>query len=135
MAGPIAAEGAPTDVRLAVGALAAWLSVLATLVLPPAAGVGFAAITLLLAVLALGRRRRWSAAVALLLGCAGAAALATSVRVAGVDHSPLTRLASRRLALAADDRHDRVCKPADQAASDTASPFFAARALGNRRLR
>jgi competence protein ComEC len=96
MAEPTVAEDAPADVRLAVGALAAWLSVLASLALPPVAGAGLGAVALLLAVLASSRRRRWSAAVALLLGCAGAAALATSARVAGVDHSPLTRLAQQR---------------------------------------
>jgi competence protein ComEC len=96
MAQPAAVDGAPADVRLAAGAVAAWLSVLATLVLPPSAGVGFGAVALLLTVLALHRRRRWSAIAALLLGCAAAAALATSVRVAGVEHSPLTRLAQQR---------------------------------------
>jgi competence protein ComEC len=95
MAQSTAVDRAPADVRLAAGAVAAWLSVLATLVLPPAAGVGFGAVTLLLTVLALRRRRRWSATAALLLGCAAAAALATSVRVAGVEHSPLTRLAQQ----------------------------------------
>ena len=96
MAEPAAAADAPPDVRLAVGALAAWLSVLATLALPAIAGAGSGAVALLLALLALTRRRRWSATVALLLGCAGAAALATSARVAGVDRSPLTVLAERR---------------------------------------
>ena len=97
MAGPTAtAQDPPADVRLAVGAAAAWLSVLATLVLPPAAGATCGAVALLLALLALSRRRRRSAVVALLLGCAGAAALATSARVAGVDRSPLTGLAERR---------------------------------------
>ena len=96
MAQSTAVDRAPPDVRLAAGAVAAWLSVLATLALPAAAGVGFGAAALLLAVLALHRRRRWSATAALLLGCAAAAALATSVRVAGVEHSPLTRLAQQR---------------------------------------
>ncbi len=96
MAEPAAVADAPPDVRLAVGALAAWLSVLATLVLPAIAGAGSGVVALLLALLALTRRRRWSATVALLLGCAGAAALATSARVAGVDRSPLTVLAERR---------------------------------------
>lgn len=96
MAQSTAVDSAPADVRLAAGAVAAWLSVLATLVLPPAAGVGFGAVALLLTVLALHCRRRWSATAALLLGCAAAAALATSVRVAGVEHSPLTRLAQQR---------------------------------------
>ena len=96
MAQSTAVDSAPADVRLAAGAVAAWLSVLATLVLPPAAGVGFGAVTLLLTALALHCRRRWSATAALLLGCAAAAGLATSVRVAGVEHSPLTRLAQQR---------------------------------------
>jgi len=96
MAQSTAVDSAPADVRLAAGAAAAWLSVLATLVLPSAAGVGFGAVALLLTVLALHCRRRWSATAALLLGCAAAAALATSVRVAGVEHSPLTRLAQQR---------------------------------------
>jgi competence protein ComEC len=96
MAEPAAAQDAPADVRLTLGALAAWLSVLATLVLPPVAGAGVGVVALLLAVLALTRRRRWSAVVALLLGCAGAAAVATAVRVAAVDHSPLARLAEQR---------------------------------------
>ena len=96
MAQSTAVDSAPADVRLAAGGVAAWLSVLATLVLPAAAGVGFGAVALLLTVLALHCRRRWSATAALLLGCAAAAALATSVRVAGVEHSPLTRLAQQR---------------------------------------
>ena len=96
MAEPAAAQDAPADVRLALGALVAWLSVLATLVLPPVAGACVGVVALLLAVLTLTRRRRWSAVVALLLGCAGAAAVATAVRVAAVDHSPLARLAEQR---------------------------------------
>jgi competence protein ComEC len=97
MAELTAAQDAPADVRLTLGALAAWLSVLAILVLPPVAGAGVGVVALLLAALALSRRRRWSAVAALLLGCAGAAALATAVRVAGVEHSPLTRLAGQRV--------------------------------------
>ena len=85
----------PADLRLAAGALAAWLSVLATLALPPLAGAVSGGVALLLAVATLSRRWR-SSSTALVLGCAGAAALATSVRVAGVDHSPLTRLAEQR---------------------------------------
>ena len=57
MAQSTAVDRAPPDVRLAAGAVAAWLSVLATLALPAAAGVGFGAAALLLAVLALHRRR------------------------------------------------------------------------------
>jgi competence protein ComEC len=105
-----AAQDPPADVRLAVGALAAWLSVLAALVLPAVAGAVSGAVTLVLALLALTRRRRWSATAALLLGCSGAAALATSARVAGVDHSPLTLLAEQRASVTvelvlSDDPH------------------------------
>jgi hypothetical protein len=44
------------------------------------------------------------------------------------------RVASSR-PLAGGDRHDRVCEPAGQAASGTPSPSFAARVLGNLRIR
>jgi competence protein ComEC len=87
---------APADLRLALGAVAAWLSVLLALVLPPLTGAISGGIAILLAAAALILRRHWSAAAALLLGCAGAAVLATSARVAAVDRSPLTGLAERR---------------------------------------
>ncbi len=95
MAEPVAPD-APADLRLAVGALAAWLSVLLALTVPPLTGAVSGGVGVLLAPVALAVRRRWSATAALLLGCAGAAALATSARVAGVDRSPLTGLAERR---------------------------------------
>jgi competence protein ComEC len=95
MADP-AAPDAPADLRLAVGAVAAWLSVLLALVLPPLTGAISGGVGILLVPAALILRRRWSATAALLLGCAGAAILATSARVAGVDRSPLTGLAERR---------------------------------------
>jgi competence protein ComEC len=91
-----ASPDAPADLRLAVGAAAAWLSVLLALVLPPLTGAISGGAGVLLAPAALTLRRRWSATAALLLGCAGAAALATSAQVAGVDRSPLTPLAERR---------------------------------------
>jgi competence protein ComEC len=96
---PAEVETAPADLRLVLGALAAWLSVLVTLGLPARAGLlaGGGAVTVAAVVLA--GRRRWAATVALLLGCAGAAALATAIRVAAVEHSPLTRLAEHRSAV------------------------------------
>jgi competence protein ComEC len=96
MADGAAASASPADLRLALGAVAAWLSVLLALVLPPLAGVVWGGAGVLLALAALFSRPRWSATAALLLGCAGAAALATSVRAAGVSDSPLTGLAERR---------------------------------------
>src|SRR5829696_5050397 len=86
----------PADLRLAVAAVAAWLSVLATLGLPAAVGAATGAAVLLLALIVSGGHRRWSATAMLVLGCAGAAALATAARVAAVEQSPLTDLAERR---------------------------------------
>jgi len=86
----------PADLRLAVGGSAAWLSVLAALGLPAGRGAQLGAVALLAALAALGGRRRWSATAALVLGCAGAAALATAARVAAVEQSPLSALAERR---------------------------------------
>jgi competence protein ComEC len=87
---------APTDLRLAVGAAAAWVSVVAALGLSAGAGALLGGIALLAAIAALAGRQSWSATVALILGCAGAAALATAVRVAAVEHSPLATLAQQR---------------------------------------
>lgn len=87
---------APADLRLVVGGLAAWLSVLVTLGLPARAGLVGGAVALAGALLALAGRRRRAATAALVLGCAGAAALATATRVAAVEQSPLTELARDR---------------------------------------
>lgn len=86
------------DLRLPVGALAAWLTVVATLGMP--ARIGSAAgVTLLVgAGVALASRRGPGTTAALVLGCAGAAALATAVRVAAAEQSPLTTLARERAA-------------------------------------
>ncbi|HEV7654018.1 MAG TPA: ComEC/Rec2 family competence protein [Mycobacteriales bacterium] len=85
----------PADLRLALGAVAAWLSVLAALAVPATTGAVLGAFALMAGLATLAGRRRWSAAVALVLGCAGAAALATAVRVAAVEHSPVSALADR----------------------------------------
>ncbi|HEY6744480.1 MAG TPA: ComEC/Rec2 family competence protein [Mycobacteriales bacterium] len=82
--------------------MAAWLSVLATLGLPAAQGSVLGAAALVGGLSSLAGRRRWSATVALVLGCAGAAALATAARVAAVEHSPLTALAERRAGVTAE---------------------------------
>jgi competence protein ComEC len=105
-----AAQVPPADLRLVVAAVAAWLSVLLALALPPVPGAVGGCVGILMASAALALRRRWSAAAAVLLGCAGAAMLATSVRVAGVEHSPLTGLAERRASamvelVVSDDPH------------------------------
>jgi competence protein ComEC len=91
-----AATEPPADLRVALGGLASWLSVLGALPLPAAVGAGAGLVLVLLALGALAGRRHWSAAAALVLGCGGAAALATAVQVAGVAHSPLGRLAEQR---------------------------------------
>ena len=87
---------APADLRLAVGGLAAWLAVLLTLGLPAAVGIvgGLAALAVAGGLLVAGPRG--AAVVVLALGCAGGAALATSVRVAAADGSPLASLARDR---------------------------------------
>ncbi len=50
----------------------------------------------------LALRRTWAPAAALVLGCAGAAALATAARVHARDASPLTRLAGEHATITAD---------------------------------
>lgn len=87
-------EAVPADLRLAAGGAAAWLAVLATLGLPAATGALLGAAGLLVAgaVLLLGPRR--AAVVALALGCAGGAGLATSARVGAAESSPLVALAA-----------------------------------------
>ena len=75
-----AAQVPPADLRLVVVGVAAWLSVLLALALPPVAGAVWGGVGILVAPTALALRRRWSAEAAVLLGCTGAAMLATSVR-------------------------------------------------------
>lgn len=79
-----------------MGGLAAWLAVLATLGLPSRAGLVAGAVGVVAAVLVLAGARRWAATAALVLGCAGAAALATGIRVGAVERSPVTALAEGR---------------------------------------
>lgn len=89
----------PTDLRLASGGLAAWLAVLVTTALPARTGATAGVVALLVAGALLVRGPRAAAATALVLGCAGGAALATSARVAGADASPLAGLARDRAAV------------------------------------
>lgn len=86
----------PADLRLPVGALVAWLTVLGTLGLPARVSLAAGITALVAAGAALAGRRGPTALIVLILGCAGAAALGTAVRVAAVDGSPLTALAERR---------------------------------------
>ena len=90
------------DLRLLVGAVAAWLSVLAVLGWSARVGIVAGGVCLLGAGFAALGRRRWSAAVVLVLGCAGAAAVATAARVAAVEASPLTGLAELRASVVAE---------------------------------
>jgi len=98
------------DLRLPVGALAAWPTVLAVLGLPARVGLAAGTGAVVASVALLAARPRWTAAAALVLGCAGAAGIATAVRVAAAEGSPLTTLArdrssvSVRLVVADDPR-------------------------------
>lgn len=87
------------DLRLALGGLAAWLAVLATFAMPSTVGLVVGAVASVGAVTVAVSRRSWAPTAALLLGCAGAAVLATAVRLAAADASPLTRLAAERAAV------------------------------------
>jgi competence protein ComEC len=100
-------EAAPSaDLRLAAGALAVWLTTLAALSTLPLASCLVGGFMLLVAAALLviaGRSAgtlRWAPALALLLGCAGAAAVATAARVQARDSSPVARLADERAAVA-----------------------------------
>lgn len=96
-------ETRPTaDLRLAAGGLAAWLTVIGTLALPASAGIATGIVALVGAAAAAASRRAPAATLTLVLGCAGAAALATAVRLAAAEDSPLTALARERASIAAD---------------------------------
>ena len=98
------------DLRLAIGGLAAWLAVLATFAVPARVGLAAGIVASAGAVVAVASRRAWTPVVALILGCAGAAALTTAVRLAAAESSPLAELAagranvSMRLVVAEDPR-------------------------------
>jgi competence protein ComEC len=95
----------PPDLRLAAGAVAAWLTALGTLAGRPLAGylLGSAMVCTSAALLLLGPpRHRWLPAVALLLGCAGATAVTTAIRVQARDGSPIAHLAADRAAATVD---------------------------------
>ena len=84
------------DLRLVVGGLAAWLAVLATFAVPAKVGLAAGIVAAAGAVVATAGRRAWTPTVAVLLGCAGAAVLATAVRLAAAESSPLADLAAER---------------------------------------
>ncbi|HZB50747.1 MAG TPA: ComEC/Rec2 family competence protein, partial [Mycobacteriales bacterium] len=90
------------DLRLALGGLAAWLAVLATFAVPSTVGLVAGAVSAVGAVVTAVSRRAWAPTAALLLGCAGAAALATAVRLTAAEASPLARLAADRAAVTVD---------------------------------
>ncbi len=87
------------DLRLALGGLAAWLAVLATFAVPSSVGLAAGALLSMAAVVAAVSRRPGAPTVALLLGCAGAAVLATAVRLAAAEAAPVARLAADRAAV------------------------------------
>jgi competence protein ComEC len=90
--------GSAPDARLAGAALAAWLTTLAALGWSAPAGyaVGGVALAGSVGLLRAARHRSLVTALALVLGCAGAAALATAVRVGARDASPVRLLAAER---------------------------------------
>jgi competence protein ComEC len=90
------------DLRLPVGGLAAWLTVIATLALPASTGIAVGIVALVGAAVTAASRRAPAATVTLILGCAGAAALATAVRLAAAEDSPLAALARERASVTAD---------------------------------
>lgn len=105
MAGDVPAPVA--DLRLAAGAAGAWLTTLAALSAAPVVGlVGGGLMLVTGAVLLVAGRSaagsRWVPAVAVLLGCAGAAAVATAIRVHARDTGPVARLAAQRAATTLD---------------------------------
>jgi competence protein ComEC len=96
------AAAAPVDLRLALGALAAWLAAAAVLGATAPTGYLAGGVAVLAAGGALALRRGWAPVAALVLGCAGVTALATAARVQARDASPVTRLAAERAAVTVD---------------------------------
>src|SRR4051812_27902808 len=93
---------ATADLRLLVGGLVAWLTALATLVLPVSFGIVIGVLSFVGAAGAMASRRTSAATVTLVLGCVGAAALATALRLAAAASSPLAALAQERASITAD---------------------------------
>jgi competence protein ComEC len=96
------AAAAPVDLRLALGALAAWLAAAAALGASAPTGYLAGGMAVLAAAGTLALRPRWAAAAALVLGCAGITALATAARVQARDVSPVTRLAAEHAVVTMD---------------------------------
>lgn len=86
---------ASLDLRLAAGALAAWLSTLLALRLHVPAGVALGAVALTIALAALWARHPAGPALAVVFGGIGVATLATTARVHDVHASPVSALAAR----------------------------------------
>jgi len=97
-----APPAARADLRLALGALAAWLAAAGALGATARTGYLVGGVAVLAATAALALRRAWVPAAALVIGCAGVAVLATAVRVQARDSSPLTRLAAVHAAVTVD---------------------------------
>ena len=83
----------PSDLRLAGGALAAWLTTLALLGQRPAVCYLTGLSGLVGGGICLCRRGRWLPGAALVVGCVGAAGLAAGMRAAAAEACPLTGLA------------------------------------------
>jgi len=93
---------AVADLRLAIAGTAAWLATIAALALPAAVGIAVGVAAVAGAAAAAASRRLRAATVILVLGCAGAAALVTGVRVIAVERSPLAALATQRASVTLD---------------------------------
>lgn len=89
----------PVDLRLVPAAAAVWIMTWVGLVVAPAGSLGLGALAAggtLVVLLAAGRAGRAGPAVALVLGCVAVAAVATGLRVAARDSSPVARAALDR---------------------------------------
>ncbi len=84
------------DLRLVPAALAGWLVTWVGLVVPPGVSLGLAAAAGVGTAVAVIARWRAGPALALILGCVAASAVAVGVRVAARDASPLAGLARDR---------------------------------------
>src|SRR5215213_5498613 len=93
---------ATADMRLAVGGLAAWLTAIVALLLPASFGIAIGVLSFVGACCAMAGRRAPAATVALVLGCVGASALATALRLTAAESSPLATLAHERASVTAE---------------------------------